>query len=325
MNIIKIADIKSSEVDEYIRENYEFFKNLYCFCINWKYILRFEDVEKLAVLREVDVLNEYINLSLMSDDEIIKLFTRNEITYGTAQEYIFNGLVDIELTEKANSFSKYKEYNSFSPDDSELTIEEIKKFRTWLANTLLGLLSTEEDIEYETIEMLKYYANETTDDTINHLSHFYLEQHIGITTSPTVQSCSCNATAASVLLANGVVSNCDPIYMYKKSLYNYMVKTFSDIHFWTERESEFLSMFKKYIDSIIKLNLPLTSSPYISELYDCNCLTTTDSAQERLMAILKNLSTALGYMIEEKISGHKNFIGDTLNQWSSKLYEIMRW
>ncbi len=104
-----------------------------------------------------------------------------------------------------------------------------------------------------------------------------------------------------------------------------MVDVFSDINFWMQREKELLLEIKRYIDAIIKLNLPLTASQYVSELYDCNCLTSTDSAQERLMSILKNLSTAFDYMANDKVTGNKNFIGDTLNQWAVKLYEIMRW
>ena len=99
------------------------------------------------------------------------------------------------------------------------------------------------------------------------------------------------------------------------------------IDFWKQFDKELFDEIKRYIDAIIKLNLPLTASQYVSELYDCNCLTSTDSAQERLMSILKNLSTAFDYMTDEndKVTGNKNFIGDTLNQWASKLYEIMRW
>ena len=124
------------------------------------------------------------------------------------------------------------------------------------------------------------------------------------------------------------VTVCDPIAIYRRALYSQMVDVFSNINFWMQREKELLLEIKRYIDAIIKLNLPLTASQYVSELYDCNCLTSTDSAQERLMSILKNLSTAFDYMANDKVdkvTGNKNFIGDTLNQWAAKLYEIMRW
>lgn len=247
--------------------------------------------------------------------------------------------VDENDTEKVNAIYKYVEYNSFTPD-KELTLEEIKMFRTWLATVLFNLLSPEPDVEKNTIAMLNYYKNEMTDSVIDTLASFHVDMpQVGIYTagvqgvtginilSPVkTSSCSCSQSSTAALLAQASsVSMCDPIAIYRRALYSQMVAVFSDINFWMEREKDLLLEIKRYIDAIIKLNLPLTASQYVSELYDCNCLTSTDSAQDRLMSILKNLSTAFGYMANDELTGHKNFIGDTLNQWSAKLYEIMRW
>ena len=188
--------------------------------------------------------------------------------------------------------------------------------------------------------MLKYYKNEMNDDVIDTLASFHVDMpQVGIYTagvkgvtginvlSPVKKSsCSCTHSSIAAMLAQpSSVSVCDPIAIYRRALYSQMVDVFSDINFWMKREKDLLLEIKRYIDAIIKLNLPLTASQYVSELYDCNCLTSTDSAQERLMSILKNLSTAFDYMANGQVTGNKNFIGDTLNQWASKLYEIMRW
>ena len=247
--------------------------------------------------------------------------------------------VDENDTEKVNAIYKYIEYNSFTPD-KELTLEQIKRFRTWLATVLFNLLSKEPKVEKNTIAMLNYYKNEMTDDVIDTLASFHVDMPqvgiytagvqgvtgINIISSIKKSSCSCTHSSIAAMLAQpSSVSVCDPIAIYRKALYSQMVDVFSDIDFWTKREKELLLEIKRYIDAIIKLNLPLTASQYVSELYDCNCLTSTDSAQERLMSILKNLSTAFDYMANDKVTGNKNFIGDTLNQWATKLYEIMRW
>ena len=247
--------------------------------------------------------------------------------------------VDENDTEKVNAIHKYIEYNSFTPD-KELTLEQIKRFRTWLATVLFNLLSPEPDVEKNTIAMLNYYKNEMNDNVIDTLASFHVDMpQVGIYTagvqgvtgidiisSIKKSPCSCTKSSLAAMLAQpSSVSVCDPIAIYRRALYSQMVDVFSDINFWMEREKELLLEIKRYIDAIIKLNLPLTASQYVSELYDCNCLTSTDSAQERLMSILKNLSTAFDYMANDKVTGNKNFIGDTLNQWAAKLYEIMRW
>ena len=247
--------------------------------------------------------------------------------------------VDRNDTEKVNAIYKYIEYNSFTPD-KELTLEQIKIFRTWLATVLFNLLSKEPDVEKNTIAMLNYYMNEMNDNVIDTLASFHVDMPqvgvynvgvqgvtgIDIISSIKKSSCSCTHSSIAAMLAQpSSVSVCDPIAIYRKALYSQMVDVFSDIKFWMKREKELLLEIKRYIDAIIKLNLPLTASQYVSELYDCNCLTSTDSAQERLMSILKNLSTAFEYMANDKVTGNKNFIGDTLNQWATKLYEIMRW
>ena len=188
--------------------------------------------------------------------------------------------------------------------------------------------------------MLKYYKNEMNDKVIDTLASFHVDMpQVGIYTagvqgvtginvlSPVKKSsCSCTHSSIAAMLAQpSSVSVCDPIAIYRRALYSQMVDVFSDINFWMQFKEDLFNEIKRYIDAIIKLNLPLTASQYVSELYDCNCLTSTDSAQERLMSILKNLSTAFDYMAKGQVTGNKNFIGDTLNQWASKLYEIMQW
>lgn len=347
MNIVKLKDIILDESCGLSPEKIELFntqfKGRYVHCINWTYLVPLEAMDnKTAIELSKELCIDLSEPTVAVDD--LQAFQK-DITTTSIDQYKWFYLdelaayVDVTDTEKVNAIYKYIEYNSFTPD-KELTLEQIKKFRIWLATVLFNLLSKEPDVEKNTIAMLNYYMNDMTDSVIDTLASFHVDMpQVGIYTAgvqgvtginvlSTVNksSCSCTHSSIAAMLAQpSSVSVCDPIAIYRRALYSQMVDVFSDINFWMQREKELLLEIKRYIDAIIKLNLPLTASQYVSELYDCNCLTSTDSAQERLMSILKNLSTAFDYMANKQVTGNKNFIGDTLNQWAAKLYEIMRW
>lgn len=350
MNIVKLKDIILNESCGLSPEKIELFntkfKGRYVHCINWKYLIPLEEMDNEAAIK---LSKELCIDSLKQTDAVddLQAIQKDITTTTSIDQYNWFYLdklteyVDRNETEKVNAIYKYIEYNSFTPD-KELTLEEIKKFRTWLATVLFNLLSKEPDVEKNTIAMLNYYKNEMNDSVIDTLASFHVDMPqvgvynvgvqgvtgINILSPVKKSSCSCTHSSIAAMLAQpSSVSVCDPIAIYRKALYSQMVDVFSDINFWTSKKP-LLPEIKRYIDAIIKSNLPLTASQYVSELYDCNCLTSTDSAQERLMSILKNLSTAFDYMANDKVdkvTGNKNFIGDTLNQWASKLYEIMRW
>ena len=342
MNIVKLKDIILDESCGLSPEKIELFntqfKGRYVHCINWTYLIPLEEMGNEAAIE----LSKELCIDLFSDLKAMQKGITTTIRIDQYPWFYLHELekyIDVNDTEKVNAIYKYIEYNSFTPD-KELTLEQIKIFRTWLATVLFNLLSKEPDVEKNTIAMLNYYMNDMNDSVIDTLASFHVDMpQVGIYTagvqgvtgidvisSIKKSSCSCTHSSIAAMLAQpSSVSVCDPIAIYRRALYTQMVDVFSDINFWMQREKELLLEIKRYIDAIIKLNLPLTASQYVSELYDCNCLTSTDSAQERLMSILKNLSTAFDYMANDKVTGNKNFIGDTLNQWSTKLYEIMRW
>lgn len=318
MNIIKFKDIildstNAPGLTDEQRENFNTkYRDRFVYSVNWKYIAALEDIDNTAFTELSKVLcteyDEAANNILPFDKVIL---------FDDYKEYL-----DAAVSEKANSVVKYREANKFS-SDSDITLDEIKLFRTWLAETLYNIIK--DTAEYDTLEMLGYYKNEMNDDTIKHLTHF-VPSPVNILNTTVKNTCGCAGTAnTSGISAFGTVNTCDPVYIYRKGVYEKMVSVFSDINFWTDKEIEFLSEFKKYIDTIIEKNLPLVQSDYVTGLYDCNCLAEEDSAQARLIGMLKNLSSSLNYMVTEDINGHKNFIGDSFNQWAAYLYENMRW
>lgn len=318
MNIVKIKDIAVSDLPSTIDADvFSKFKDMYCYCINWKWLVLFDDLNNSNYT--------YITLSQELSRELdgSTISTHNpleDFDYALYEQYLEEGLIDLTITEQINSIAKYLEYNKFSYSDDELTYDDVKLFRTWLAQTLYNIL--EDEADQDVLEMLNYYALEMNDATITHLIMFTPKTTVDVISPTYTTSCGCQG-ATSIQIYS--LSDCDPIAIYRKAVYDKMVDVFSDITFWTERETELLQEIKKYVDYIIAKNLPLTTSDYISDLYDCGCLSDADSSQTRLMGYLKNLSTSLGYMIDGEITSHKNFISDSLNKWAVYLYEKMRW
>ena len=240
--------------------------------------------------------------------------TENVLPFNLIQQY-----KDTASTDNANSISRYESYNEFIPD-TNIPLDKLKKFRWWLANELLVMDKDVKSYDEKTVQMLTYYQSNMFDDTVNHLLNFRVVDNKIIY----AQTSTCNCTPViGAQLSTGSI--CDPVAIYRQGIYEFMVKIFSQTDFWTVLDVEFLQMFKAYIDGIIGYNLPLYISDYVSEFADCSCVNVATTAQQLLQRILKNLSTSLQYMIDDKVDGHKNFIADSLREWSSKLYEKMQW
>lgn len=318
MNIIKFKDIvlneeNATQLTEAQRTLFnEKYRGRYTYAVDFAYIVALEDMTP----------EQYVNASKnLLDDGFVEdpasLRDFDYLSFDSIKDY-----VDAATTIKANSVIKYIEANRFHPDDN-ITVGELQNFRWWLAHELLELNADTEE-RYDVIEMLRYYEQNMYDDTVKHLTTFTPKTSIDVLTATNRSTCGCQGGAGVTTLASGLTV-CDPIYTYRKTVYEKMVDTFSNIDFWTDQPVIFLEEFKKYIDGIIKMNFPLYTVDYISDLYDCGCLSNADSTQVRLIGYLKNLSQSLGYMIADDMVSHKNFIGDSFNKWAAYLYEKMSW
>lgn len=228
--------------------------------------------------------------------------------------------IDVKQTTVSNSVTTFLESNKFSTDEN-ITIDELKRFRTWLADVLYNLLYS--SLDSITKEMLNYYRGEMNDDTIEHLSYFANDTEHDLISTTNLSSCGCQ-NHTQLLNNQYTISSCNPIYIYRKGVYDKMVSVFSDIDFWLKLNKEFLNEIKRYIDGIIKCNLPLYTSQFSSELHDCGCLT-QNGPQEEHIQLLKDLSTCFEFLATDNYINKKNHITLTLNKWSSLLYERMRW
>jgi hypothetical protein len=235
----------------------------------------------------------------------------------THNDLILNDYVDAVETDRINSVVELELKNTYTPDDN-ITVEELKQFRTWLAQQLI-LMSDNKALEELDKHVLEYYARGMYDNTIKVLTDFGGTK---VTIDKVNTACACHSSNLSTLYDLSV-NACNPIEVYRNNLYLKMVEMFSTYTFWTQWSHEFINEFKKYIDNIVKCNFPLSSTQWISELADCGCRDKTD--QDKYIEILKRLSTALGYIRDEKVIGNKNYINDALYDWASLLYEKMNW
>lgn len=315
MNIIKLKDkIMPAEHPQADLFN-NHLKGKYAYWVQMRYIVSFDHMEHEGyVACESD-----INKLFMTNDNASP-FKAPSIDVIEVLEY-----VDTIETDRINSTAEYRLKNTYSPDD-DITIDELKLFRTWLAIQLLQMDQTELKEQRNALftdtqtHILQYYAKDMYDDTVKILSEFGQTQ---VTFGPLdTSSCGCHSSNLSSLY-NTELTVCDPLSVYRKNVYNKMIEMFSVESFWSQWSTEFINEFKKYIDNIIKCNFVLSTTEWYSEFVDCGCQ--NKSEQDKAIEILKRLSVSLGYIRDGQVQGHKNYINDALYDWSSLLYEKMKW
>lgn len=319
MNIIKFQDkIMPAEMPmaEYFNK---YLKGKYAYWVQMRYVVSFDHMRHEGYVA--------------CEEDITKLLQKEDGTYprpygAPSLDIYMDGVihyVDSIETDRINNTVDFRMKNKYVADE-DITIDELKVFRTWLATEILKMDQTELGEQKNSIlneldtHVLEYYKNGMYDNTIRVLSDF------GTSLPPlekvTTNTCGCHNNSSLNALYMDINNPCDPIAIYKQNIYNKMVVMFSKLEFWTQWSPEFLGVFKKYIDNIINLNLPLTPNNMISNFTDCGC---NNENEDNNIDILKRLSVSLGYMINDDIVGHKNYIYDALSNWSSMLYENMYW
>lgn len=235
-----------------------------------------------------------------------------------------------------NGQIKYNYLNEFTPDD-DITIEELKQFRSWLAGILLANIPMIESWNNPEmlVAMLTYYKQNMRDVTTDILTDFtkYMTSSVLVAgtglqgilnVSLLGRSAGCGCFNSLQGVGNvGATGGCDPLQMYRNAIYNYMVETFSTLEYWTEQVEICVEM-KKYIEGILKVGLPL-GSKIIDPYADCGCNTFDSDSQTRYRKMLEALVQALTYIIDGKITGNRNYITTAFANWATYLYEYMYW
>lgn len=230
--------------------------------------------------------------------------------------------IDATETDNINSIYQYEVANAYTAD-YDIDVEDLKMFRSWLAVELLKFNidgNGNQTGEYSTamIHMLEYYKNNMYNDVIKHLDMFGNAHTVSLISNASTCGC-CSSSSVNII---PTIDTCNPIEMYKNNIREFMISTFSDVAFWSSKNKSFLTLFKKYIDNILRIGLTLPKASETSFNVDCQCASNNSNVLKR---ILENLSTALQYIIDDAIVGHKNFIYDALYDWSKNAYEYMNW
>ena len=145
MNIVKFQDTilnESNNKNMLSEEKVNLFNNKlkgkYAYAINFKHVVPFEDI----------TFEQYYEIS--KNESAI-----DGITYIELIDIL--EFVDQSKTQIANSITVFEEANKFTTD-SDITIDELKRFRTWLADMLYTLFN--DSLDSITKEMLNYYREE---------------------------------------------------------------------------------------------------------------------------------------------------------------------
>lgn len=313
MNIVKFRDIYLETNDSSLTtsdiENFNAnLRGKYAYVVNWKWVVPMSKMSE----------TEFVNASVLDSSQGTEDIPNNLIPFGAIQLDKISDYVDHSETEITNNVSRYLKLNEFV-SDSDITIDDAKKFRQYLAEQLLAIKYA--FVKGET-QMLNYYKDNMYDSVVDSLTIFTENNQVQLSYIGK-KSCDCLTTKG---LQGQVVVNgqCDPIYEYRRGVYSKMVELFSDYNYWIGLGGLCID-FKKYIDAIIKYNLPLFISSNINVFDDCTCASRTDSLQERGINAMKNLSLALQYIIDSDVDGHKNFINEALSVFASQYYERMYW
>lgn len=321
MNIIKLKDLQMPETASSASLFNTYLKGKYAFWIQCRYITpikKLTDTSSLPGINETQYANCEQNPSLLLSGTYIDMQTTDVIDY-----------IDQETTTYINKVDLFISQNEYTPD-SDITLEELKKFRTWLADELLKFdLNTDGSqshsiYDIKTTHMLEYYKNNMMDDTIKWLTDFGTPD-ISVYSNIT-KPCGCQSSSNISSLYSTTLTTCNPILIYRKNIYKLMVDTFSNIDFWIARYTQatsFILEFKKYIDNILKVGLPLVIDLNADNRFtDCGCSQNTSNQGRE---ILVRLSEALQYIYDNEVTGHKNFIVSAFGDWSKYLYESMYW
>lgn len=317
MNIIKLNDILMPDECRFSKLFNEQLKGKYAYWIQMRYIFPLESLDYKTYI-EYEQLS---NFHMMGANILphIDMYDDECNMYSFTQTY-----VDHDATETANSISKYITSNGYVTD-SDIDLEKIRKFRSWLASEILAL-STGNDGEYldfitnEQAHMLEYYKNNMYNEVIKQLNVFGFENAFTLLDINKKTCGCCNNATNLYTLSNGM--SCNALEIYKKNIHTLMVQTFENVDFWLQFNKGFIELFKKYIDNIIKAGL-IINIETSNVLYNvCKC---SDSSINASNEMLQRLSQALQYMIDDEVKGHSNFIHDALYDWAEYLYDRMSW
>ena len=317
MNIVKLKDTLMPDIfkmAEFFNKN---LKGKYAYWVKMRYIFPLDSLDYKSYIQY-----EQYDTDRFSDPDIlphIDLYDKDCCMMDFARLYI-----DVDVTESINNTLKYSIANNYATD-MDIDLNTIRLFRTWLATELLKF-NTDINGNYinkyseSQVYMLEYYKNGMYNEIVKQLSILGSKEFV-ISDSKTGCSC-CNSNVSSLYTLSNIES-CNALSIYKTNIHNVMVNMFENVNFWKELNLDFLKLFKKYIDNILRAKLVITNNSVATPYKECNCSYEENSTVNE--GILRKLSFSLEYIINGETAGHINYIHDALHDWAEYLYDNMYW
>lgn len=292
MNIVKFKDV-ILEGDDLFNT---YLKGQYVYAINWQW---------LHPITPDFGNREYISASKNPLELTIRIGYTDYIDY-----------IDMDETTRINDVKLFM-YKNTQKTDIDITIEDVKKFRTNLAIWLWDYNLINENFDVKIRTMVNYYRQNMNDETTRILINIMGTTYSPVTVSTFVSSntCGCGSTNVQQLQSSG---SCNTLDTYVQAIHFIMFNTFSDYTFWLDK-TEICQRMIKYLQTIINQNLPLTTETDV-----INCSTIHIDYQLRHQQQLQNVITALEYIVNDDINGNKNFITQALRGFA-EMYDRLQW
>lgn len=286
MNLIKFKD-NIRPGDAYFNT---YLKDQYAYWVRMRYVI------------PMSVISIHDYVSLERDIDLLK--TLDPIYWDLEDPGDMKAYIDEVETNKINDPKTYEHHNRYVCDP-DITTEEVKKFRTWLANQLL----TNRTNNWKEERVFKYYSGGMMDDTVRWFAESPVTGPMNpITTTP----CGCGQVSTQ---STNSLRVCDPLLIYRESIRNQMMVLFSDLYFWLGLPLPLLKEIKIYLDHITRLGLQLRKTD--DRFVDC-----CDKNSNKIN--LEGVSKAFEYMILDEVNGNKNFIAGQLRTLAN-VYEWLYW
>lgn len=296
MNIIKFKDVIKVNDDNFNK----YLKGKYAYWVRMQVAIPFDFMSE----------EEYVNAE--RSGHLPKGLRECEHYWYTDSGQVCALIDDVE-TDNINSIGRCETLNGMSAGET-LTVEQLKKFRTWLAKSLLEFNKFDED-EHEVVD---YYAKGMYNTVVKSLSK--------IETNATLLELgpkgSCTVCSNNSIPTLGNVTVCDPLQSYRDFIYRKMVEMFSEIEFWADQYKPFIEEMRNYIEGIVSVGFTIGENERYNKFADCTC---TNGNSDYFFEILKRLSRSLEYILDGELQGHKLYISKAFNEFASFCYEEMEW
>ena len=287
MNLIKFKD-NIRPGDAYFNT---YLKDQYAYWVRMRYVI------------PMSVISIHDYVSLERDIDLLK--TLDPIYWDLEDPGDMKAYIDEAETNKINDPKTYEHHNRYVCDP-DITTDEVKKFRTWLATQLLQNRTN----DWKEERVFKYYVGGMMDDTVR----WFAEINTNTNTFQQVTTSPCGCGQVSTQSTNNL-KVCDPLLIYRESIRNQMMALFSDLYFWLGLPLPLLKEIKIYLDHITRLGLQLRKTD--DRFIDC-----CDKNSNKIN--LEGVSKAFEYMILDEVNGNKNFIAGQLRTLAN-VYEWLYW